>query len=729
MSRFDLAYRIAYTDAFLRDQRRFASEHAVLADLALTVGELSRQPFKNPALESHRVKGGQAGLMTSYVGRQQHRVIWFKADQTAVLLVFDRHDEAYRRATRLRVGFDGESGVQVLEQQATEPDPIAATTRSSSSTGPAPFDPWDDALLADAGFAAHEINLLRDVRDEDGVLELQRYLRPEAFELALRVALASSEDEVRELASPLADASEPTPDEERFGQEIQERLTVGEQTRVAVVAPEDIERMLTRPIEDWMVFLHPEQRALVERRFNGPARITGGAGTGKTVVGVHRAVRLADEGRDVLFTTYIRTLPKVLETVCERLSPETAQRITFSGVHAYALGVARKSGLRLDGQQVKGAFDDAWRKVAAAGSRLRELGLGKQYFRDEIAWIIKGRGLTPDERETYMSSPRTGRGTPFPASVREEIWKLFELYERRLRARNTVDFDDVLRLARDHVRAHGDPSGFDVVIVDEAQDLTQVGLELLAAIPGSREDGLLLLGDGQQSLYPGGHSLGAVGIDVRGRAAVLRLNYRNTREILAAANRIVAGRPFDDGDEDLQRIDPIDRLDMARSGLPPSLRRFASVDDHDQELTVAIHELAGRDDTDLGDIAILVPTNSLARTYAAIITDLGLACQPLDRYEGTPSSDVKVGTFKRAKGLEFKHVLIPRAEPGMLREAPLPGEDAATHDERLDRTRRELFVAVTRARDSVWVGHVGAPTALLGVAGPPQGASNIRSRR
>ena len=399
-----------------------------------------------------------------------------------------------------------------------------------------------------------------------------------------------------------------------------------------------------------MVFLHPDQRELVDRRFNGPARVSGGAGTGKTVVGVHRAARLATEGKQVLFTTYIRTLPKVLETLYRRLSPETAERITFAGVHAHALNVASDSKPRLDLDQTDAAFNEAWRKAASPGSPLRELGLGKQYFRDELAWIIKGRGLTLEDRDIYLGSPRTGRGTAFASDARASVWDLFVHYERRLRARNVVDFEDVLRLARDRVRAHGDPDGFDAVIVDEAQDLTRVGLEFLAAIAGGREDGLLLLGDGQQSLYPGGHSLGAMGIDVRGRAAVLRLNYRNTSEILAAANRIVAGRPFDDGDDELQQVDPTERIDVSRRGEVPTIRSFASLDDHDEALMLAIERLAAQDGTDLGDIGVLVPTTGLVRSYAARITDLGLACRTLDTYEGSPSSDVKVGTFKTREG-------------------------------------------------------------------------------
>ena len=384
-------------------------------------------------------------------------------------------------------------------------------------------------------------------------------------------------------------------------------------------------------------------------------------------------------------------------------------------MHAHALRIARTTGIRLQSDQIDAAFEDAWQVTAVPGNRLRQMGLGPQYVRNEIAWIIKGRGLTVDDRASYLASPRTGRGTPFSQDVREQIWELFVLYERRLRAHNTVDFDDVIRIARDRVRAHGDPSAYDAVIVDEAQDLTRVGLEFVAAIVGDREDGLLLLGDGQQSLYPGGHSLRSVGIDVRGRAAVLQLNYRNTREILLAADRIVAGRPFDDGDDELQQADPSQRIDVARRGPEPLVRSFATEDDHDEALTLAISDLSSRSDTDLGDIAVLVPNNRLVRDYAASIAGLGLACRTLDKYDGTPSGEVKVGTFKRAKGLEFKHVLLPRAEPGKLYDAPFRGEDGPTHQERLDRTRRELFVAMTRARDTVWVGYVGEPSRLLGV--------------
>ena len=249
--------------------------------------------------------------MTSYVGNQQHRVIWFKANQTAFLLLFDRHDEAYRRAVKRRVDLDGEDGVRVVELQAADPSE-PPWRRARDACAPGPFDPWDDALLVAAGFAPHEINLLREARDDDGVLALQRYLAPASFELALQVALAASEDEVRALAAPAQRLRSRRRTRRSSPSRLKSVCSPAPAGAWRCSAASDIESVLTRPIEDWMVFLHPDQRRLVDRRFNGPARITGGAGTGKTVVGVHRAARLAGDGRKVLFTTYIRTLPEGL---------------------------------------------------------------------------------------------------------------------------------------------------------------------------------------------------------------------------------------------------------------------------------------------------------------------------------------------------------------------------------------------------------------------------------
>ena len=312
------SYRIAMGPDFVKDQRRFSEQPAVLADLLETVTELASQPFHNPRLQTHKVRGAQSGVMTSYVGSHPHRVIWFHAKQTIMLLLFDRHDEAYRRAERVKVSLDSGENVTIeITEQASVSKDAVRTPAPIGATGPAPFDPWDDTLLGEAGFASHEINILRDVRDEDGLSEAQRFLSPESFDLALSVLLARSDHDVRSLGAALVDdGADP-----HVVEAVERSVDADESSTIVSVPPSDLQAVLVRPIEDWMVFLHPDQRELVAKTFAGPARVSGGAGTGKTVVGIHRAARLAGEGRRVLFTTYINTLPSVLKHLHGRLEP------------------------------------------------------------------------------------------------------------------------------------------------------------------------------------------------------------------------------------------------------------------------------------------------------------------------------------------------------------------------------------------------------------------------
>lgn len=519
--------QLVITDDFARDQRRFAGEPAVLADLAFAIAELARAPLDGALLATMPVEGAQPGVMTSRAGRS-HRIGWLRQNGSVVLLLLDGDSEANRRARELDVRID--------------------------------------------------------------------------------------------------------------------------EMRVAIVAPQDVETVFTQPIEDWLVLLHPEQRAVVARRFPGPAHLTGAAGTGKTVVGVHRAARLAAEGRKVLFTT-TGSSPTAAETMYRTLVPVAAAPVWFPRLQTYALSVISRSVLRLDPRRIDAAFDDAWERLSRRRSPLRRHGLGRQHCRDEIAWVIKGRGLTIRDGDAYVDSP-----------ARETIWSLFLTYERRLRARGTLDFADAMRVARDHVRAHGDPHRHDAVVVDDAHNLTRVGLELVAGIAADREDGLLLIGDPQQALYGDGQYLGGVALDLTDTTVAMRHDHRHTREIVAFANGIEAGLS--------------ERVDVRRVGDAPAVRCFDTVDDHDAGLDAETRRLAERPGAEPGEIGVIVADAEALEAYAG-------------RVEG-----VEVATFGRVPGREFKHVLIPRAD---------------------ERTGRELFVAVTRARESVWIGSVGAPSAPLGI--------------
>ncbi|MEV6493284.1 UvrD-helicase domain-containing protein, partial [Actinoplanes sp. NPDC051633] len=471
------------------------------------------------------------------------------------------------------------------------------------------------------------------------------------------------------------------------------------------VPADDLEEVLKRPIEDWMVYLDPDQRSLVERNYNGPARIRGAAGTGKTVVALHRARRFAAEGKRVLFTTYVRNLPPIYEQVFARWAPSELKNVEFAGVHSWAMKYLVRHGAKpvLDLRGVDDAWNAAVKKVAGPGSPLAKAGLWPVFLHEEIDWVVRGRALpSPD---AYLALERSGRGTPLNRELRAEVWKLSQAYEDELSRREISDFTEVLHWA--YEVADDNPPEYDAVIVDEAQDLTDAALRLLHAVVGNKPNGLMLVGDGQQSIYPGGFSLASVGINVVGRSHVLTANYRNTREILQTAGLVVRNESFDDGGA---APEPGERgVAVNRSG--PAPRVIAAPDEatHDVALLDAIED-AATSVADLGDIAVLVPTNAMVKDMVHLLNTRGLSAQHLKDHDGRPNQRPKVGTYQRAKGLEFKQVFVPRLDHAGRQVFHKDPEARAAYEAVV---KRQLFVAMTRARDGLWLGWAGQPSPLV----------------
>lgn len=448
--------------------------------------------------------------------------------------------------------------------------------------------------------------------------------------------------------------------------------------------------LLAAPIEEWMAFLHPGQARLVRRGFNGPARIRGAAGTGKTVVGLHRAAYLARSQRSrVLVTSFVRTLPDVLGNLLARLAPDAVDSVEFAGVHAFALRLLAQRGVRvrLDGPQIESAFSSAWLRVGA-GAALAAIEPNPNYWRDEIGYVIKGRGLTRFDQ--YADLVRTGRRRPLTVDQRREVWRLFLAYEAGLRRRGVHDFGDVILQAEASLRATP-LEEYGAVIIDEAQDLTCAMVRMLFLLTGDRADGLTLIGDGQQTIYPGGFTLSEAGVSIAGRGVVMSTNYRNTREIADFAAALVAGDEFADIEGDIGGRDLLG--EVPRSGPVPVSRSFTARAAHDREL---VEHVAGLDCRP-GDVGVLCLTNQGVRDAVRVLNGAGIPVLQLTEYAGLPVDAVKVGTIKRAKGLEFKHVLLPRVPPPLL-------ESAVSEDETWTIRRRELYVGMTRARDSLWIG-------------------------
>lgn len=453
------------------------------------------------------------------------------------------------------------------------------------------------------------------------------------------------------------------------------------------------------PIESWMAFLHPDQLRVVRRSFNGPSRIRGAAGTGKTVVGLHRAAHIArmHPGK-VLVTSFVRTLPDVLGTLFRRLAPEVVDRVEFASIYAVANRVLRERGIanRLNDQAASRVWQSVWQQHGLRG----EVGMidrDDRYWREEIEKVIKGRGLST--LTEYENCSRIGRTRGLAHTQRAAVWRLYERYESELRARGVWDWADVILHAEAAVERGA--FGYRAVVLDEAQDLTAAMVRLLHRLVGDEPDALNLIGDGQQSIYPGGYTLGELGISIAGRGVVMTRNYRNTREIASFAATLVSDSGFVDIENGTRSR--TDAAEVVREGAPPSIERFASASAHDAALVARVRELLGQEGVHPGDVAVLAMYAWQVRDALRMLSGAGIPAIDLEKYDGSVVSAVKVGTIKRAKGLEFKHVLVARTPPRLL--GPVAVEDAG---ERVELERRELYVAMTRARDGLWVGVLAA---------------------
>jgi superfamily I DNA/RNA helicase len=243
--------------------------------------------------------------------------------------------------------------------------------------------------------------------------------------------------------------------------------------------------------------------------------------------------------------------------------------------------------------------------------------------------------------------------------------------------------------------------GYSAVIVDEAQDLSLAMVRMLHSLVGDAPDAFTLIGDGQQSIYPGGYKLGEAGISLSNRGVVMSVNYRNTVEILEFANKTIAATGYVDIDDATvtsdAAADDTPGLDaLRRHGHPPVFDHFATAGEHDAAIVRRVRQAEANDDTTFGDIAVLCDTNYQVDKVIALLTKAAIPTVSLRTYDGNPVERVKVGTIKRAKGLEFKAVLLPWTPP--LPETPDP------NDERMARAYRERYVAATRARDRLWIG-------------------------
>ncbi|WP_280348003.1 UvrD-helicase domain-containing protein [Nocardia neocaledoniensis] len=466
---------------------------------------------------------------------------------------------------------------------------------------------------------------------------------------------------------------------------------------VADLRADQVTEALAKPFPSWLAFLDPAQNALVSRNYNGPARIVGPAGTGKTVLALHRmAYQSRRTTGPLLYTTLVKNLPPYQQTAFARLSPHTAHRAEFTNLHAWAreLLARRRVPVTMDMDQADNAFARAWSRTGAHGP-LAELSVDIRYWREEVDRVIKGRGLGLDDFGHYAGLRRRGRRVALHEGARARVWDLYRQYEEFRREARFHDANDVITLALNQLRAEPLARPYAMVVVDEVQDITVQSLRLVHELTGNAANALLLVGDGQQRIYAGGWRLVDAGIHVVGRSETLTKNYRNRRAIVEFAAALPGAALIRDLEPEEGHL-----LGRTEPALPGGRvdRWSGSADDLPAAVIAQIDTLRAEGLVD-ADIAIITMTTFEADRLLLALKRAGIAAQNMERFHGAvDEAGVKVGNVYRAKGLDFRAVIHPFVEP-----AP-PTTDAER--ERYELTMRQQFVAVTRARDYVWLGMV-----------------------
>lgn len=483
----------------------------------------------------------------------------------------------------------------------------------------------------------------------------------------------------------------------------------------------------------WRTFLHPEQRKYVEQDYNGAFRLSGGAGTGKTVVAIHRARRLAKANPDarIVLTTYNKTLAADLKTALKTLDPEVkiADRLGETGVYVSGIDALGNSALNQAGSIAEAAeavlgysgaerthnrtnSGKVWREVAQSVSSGLDAKLATPGFlENEYVAVVLANRVT--SLEQYAKVARPGRGVRLSRPQRIAMWKLVEAYRRQSRMDGSLSFPEILALAAEHLRLRAEAdNGFvaDHVLVDEAQDLHATHWALLRALVPEGPNDLFIAEDSHQRIYGQPVVLSRFGIKIVGRARRLTLNYRTTAQNLHFAVSILSGAEYKDleqGDESTSEYR------SARLGPNPTLIECASAAD---ELDKAAEQIQRWIDADVdpSTIAVLTRGQTDRSQFVRALGERGVNARALDNNPAS-AGHVQVLTMHRSKGMEFSRVLLAGVDDAHVPSAAtlraVPEEERA---EALLRERSLLYVAASRARDELVVTWSGTKSAMLG---------------
>ena len=697
-----------------------------------------------PGLHIEPMKGAVDRRVRTGRVDMNHRAVLFRVDPneggtTYVYLGTWKHDVANSIAERAVLRINPVNGI--LEGIIAEP--VAGTAEPEPVAPAAVPDRTTRGFLAEAGFTLDELTGRLGM---DATLARRALTAADDFELndiaadvigwqadaLLELGCGTSVDDIREKYRFAETPVDTTVDEDDRIIEALDR-PASKMQFTYIEGSEELRRVIEGgDFAAWRVFLHPEQRDYAEKDYSGPFRLSGGAGTGKTVVAIHRARNLLarDPEARIVLTTFNKTLAKNLETDLRALDPgiRIAARpcepgIYVAGIDKLASDVVRQAddigpateavlGTRTDVPTAR-TKEQVWRELVDTIDSGLEPRLATPWFLDsEYTSVVLANKVTTVEQ--YARVARAGRGVRLSRPQRLAIWKLVEAYRRRSRMDETLGFPEVLAIAAEHLqqRAAADADRLaDHVIVDEAQDLHATHWRMLRALVAEGPNDLFLAEDSHQRIYGQPVVLGRLGIKIVGRSRRLTLNYRTTAQNLDFAVGVLSGAEYHDLEEGREFA-----LDYrsARTGPRPVLHQCASTAEELEAVAGYINGWLTDPAVEPSTVAVLTRGVGERSQFVRALAERGISARALDDNQAVPGH-VQVLTMHRSKGMEFSRVILAGVDENRVpAKASLTGVPEEELDEARLRERSLLYVAASRARDEVVVTWSGRRSELLG---------------
>lgn len=658
-----MAPRVALSQEFLLRLGKLPSAvHARIVKWAL---KFQQDPM-SPGINYETIKAARDPNLRSVRIDQDWRGIVFKPEQgdLYILLHVDHHDDAYRWAERRKMAVNPVTGalqlvsLEAIEQPHAQDAASAATAEQSAVGSIAGGDPLfaelPDEALVQLGTPVELLPLVRRIRNEQELDAIQAQLPVEAYEGLFLVAAGDS-------VSRILNERETRVDRAYDRSDFVAALDSAEsQSRFVVVSSDaEMTAILNAPLAQWRVFLHPVQRKLAVGDRSGPVRILGGAGTGKTVLALHRAKWLAKnrtpEGQKVLFTTFTRNLALDVEQNLKSLfldDPDVA-KVEVCNLDRWVHRFLRQRSY--EHKIIYKRDPEAWGRALQAASS--DAGLGESFYAEEWDQVVAPQGV--QSLDDYRRVTRVGRKAVLSRSKRDLAWPVFEEYRAQLSAKRLKDVDDAYRDAAHLLAEETGAVTYAAIVVDETQDFGPQALRLIRAMVPAGHNDLFFVGDGHQRIYAKHRAvLGRCGVDIRGRSRKLYLNYRTTDEIRKLAVALLEGREFDDldgGSDDNRRYKSLSH------GPVPEVLEAENVDVALGLAVSRVTEWIGTSgEGSRPTVCVMAPTTKLRDAVAHALNERGMVTTTIqaDSVDHAESTAVRVSTMHRAKGLEFDRVVV-----------------------------------------------------------------------